>query len=182
MAQTISTGEIRPIDTIKQWEKNPRHIGPEDFERLKAQIKKLGIYKPLLITPDGTILGGNMRYQALLELGQKEVWVSIVEPKNEAEMLEYALSDNDRAGSYDKQKLAEMATILPVDAKLYKLDVGRLLPLEDLKKQYGPDGQPDPPDPPKTGNAVPVFGKLVTCPGCGEQFEINTSSKDVSNT
>ena len=173
---TIRTGEVWPIDKVHLWDKNPRHIGPEDFDRLKAQIKKLGVYKPLIVTA-----GGNMRYRALKELGQKEVWVSIVEPKSDAEMLEFALSDNDRAGSYDRQKLAEMATLLPVETKLYKLDVGRLLPLEDLKKEYGPDGNPDPPEPPKQGNSTPTFGRSVVCPSCGENFEVDLSSKEVRN-
>lgn len=179
---TISKGEIWPIEKVRPWDKNPRQIGPEDFERLKAQIKKLGIYKPLIVTPDGTILGGNMRYRALKELGQPQVWVSIVEPKDEAQMLEYALSDNDAAGNWNRDKLAEMATLLPIEAKLYKISSTRLLPLEDLKKQYGPDGDNDPPKPPDPIKPISTFGKLVTCPGCGEQFEISTSGKDVDNT
>ncbi len=148
---SIKTGEIWPIDKAKLWDKNPRQITPEDFDRLKEQIKKLGVYKPLVVKPDGTILGGNMRYRALKELGQKEVWVSIVHPKTEAEELEFALSDNDRAGSYNEQDLAEMVQLLPVESlKLYKIDTGRLLPLQELKDKYGPTpGEDEAPAPPE---------------------------------
>ena len=78
---------IWPIDKLRNWDKNPRGIKEKDFTRLKEQIKKLGEYKPLLITSDGEVLGGNMRLRAYRDLGKTEVWVSIVEPKTEAEKL-----------------------------------------------------------------------------------------------
>lgn len=48
-----------------------------------------------------------MRLLVLHELGIPEVEISIVKPKTEAEKVEYSLSDNDRAGEYDDQALAE---------------------------------------------------------------------------
>lgn len=65
----MSTRETRKISELKNWDKNPRGIKKDDFERLKKQIQKLGQYKPLLITEDGTVLGGNMRLKAYKELG-----------------------------------------------------------------------------------------------------------------
>lgn len=100
--------ETWPVSKLKNWDKNPRSINKKDFDRLKHQIKKLGIYKPLLITPEGVVLGGNMRLRAIQELKIPEAWVSIVEPKNEKEMVEFALSDNDRGGYYDEAQLAEL--------------------------------------------------------------------------
>ena len=90
--------DTRNISELREWDKNPRSIKRVDFERLKTQIKKLGQYKPLLITEDGEVIGGNMRLKAYRELGIKDVWVSVVKPKDENQKLEYALSDNDRAG------------------------------------------------------------------------------------
>ena len=100
--------EIWPISKLKNWDKNPRSIDKKDFARLKRQIQKHGVYKPLVITPDGEVIGGNMRLRALLDLGHREAWVSIVNPKTEAEKVEIALSDNDRAGYYDEDVLAEL--------------------------------------------------------------------------
>ena len=122
------------IDKLKNWDKNPRGIDKKDFERLKNQIKKLGQYKPLLITPDGTVLGGNMRLRAYQELGINEVWVSIVEPNNEAEMLEYALSDNDRAGYYNEDELSELVYKYKDDINLddYAVDLGKFTNLSEL--------------------------------------------------
>jgi DNA modification methylase len=105
--------EVWNINKLHEWDKNPRSINKKDFERLKKQIVKLGQYKPLLITPDGEVIGGNMRLKAYSSLGIEDIWVSIVTPKDEAEKLEYALSDNDRAGYYDVDMIANMMPEYP---------------------------------------------------------------------
>jgi hypothetical protein len=43
------------------WELNPRSIEKKDFNRLLRQLFDLDQYKPSIITPDGLLLGGNMR-------------------------------------------------------------------------------------------------------------------------
>lgn len=105
--------DFRKIDTLHEWDKNPRSISKDGFNRLKKQISKLGQYKPLLITPNGEVLGGNMRLKAYRELGIEDAWVSVVTPKDESEKLEYALSDNDRAGFYDDDLLANLIPDYP---------------------------------------------------------------------
>lgn len=35
-----------PISKVSPWQENPRRIKKRDFERLKKQIKALGLYKP----------------------------------------------------------------------------------------------------------------------------------------
>mgnify|MGYP001605570934 CR=1 FL=1 len=87
--------EYRKLSELKVWDKNPRTISKEAFERLKWQLEKLGEYKPLLVNQDNIVLGGNMRLKAYTEMGKDKLWVSPVVTKNEAEMWEYALSDND---------------------------------------------------------------------------------------
>lgn len=104
---------FRPLSSLHNWSKNPRSIKKNDFERLKKQIETLGQYKPLLITEDGTVLGGNMRLRAYKELGIDEVWVSVVNAPTEDRKLEYALSDNDRAGYYDDDLLANLIPEYP---------------------------------------------------------------------
>lgn len=130
-----------PISSVVPWDKNPRGIKAEDFERLKKQILKLGVYKPLICYQAGkkyVILGGNMRIRALKELGVKEVEISLVIPKTEAERIEYALSDNDRAGYYEEDKLAEL--VFPYMAKLnledFKVDIGQAVDLKILLEDF----------------------------------------------
>lgn len=124
--------EVWSIEKLRVWDKNPRSIKEDDFERLKQQIKKLGIYKPLVVTADGTVLGGNMRLRALQDLGEKDVWVSVVEAADETTKVEYALSDNDRAGEYDVDQLAELVADKEIDIKLYKVDLGTPQTLDNL--------------------------------------------------
>lgn len=132
-----------PIDKLKLWDKNPRSINKKDFLRLKKQIQKLGIYKPFIITPEGEIIGGNMRFRAIKELGYKTVWVSVVEPKTEAEKIEIALSDNDRAGYYDDDILAELVYDLDIDFKDYSIDLKEPFNLDDLMSNYAPETNQD---------------------------------------
>ena len=132
-----------PIEKVKSWEKNPRNIKTEAFKRLKRQIKSLGVYKRLLVFEENgafTALGGNMRLLALTELKHKEVDISIVYPKTEAEKVAYSLSDNDRAGEYDELKLTELIYSVKDELELgdFNIDLGPPLSLKSLIDDIGP--------------------------------------------
>lgn len=111
------------IERLQEWDKNPRSITTKDFERLKKQIQELGQYKPILVTADGIVLGGNMRLKAYRDLGVKKIWVSVVKPKDENEMFKYALSDNDRAGYYETDLLANLVPNYELDWNDYAVDI-----------------------------------------------------------
>jgi len=134
-----------PIDQVENWKDNPRNTKIKDFNRLKAQIVRLGIYKPILCFPEEDkyiTLGGNTRLRALRELGHTEVDISIIHPKDDAEKLMYALSDNDRISEYDDQGLAEL-TYKQKDQmpfEIFRFDVGNTISVEHLLNQYGPSG------------------------------------------
>lgn len=134
-----------PIDQVENWKDNPRNTKIKDFNRLKAQIVRLGIYKPLLCFPEGKkyiALGGNTRLRALRELGHTEADISIIHPKDDAEKLMYALSDNDRISEYDDQGLAEL-TFKQKDQmpfEIFRFDMGNTISVEHLLNQYGPSG------------------------------------------
>lgn len=126
-----------PIAHLFHWNRNPRTITPEDKERLKQQVIDLGQYKPLIITSDGEVLGGNMRLDIYKELGFTEAWVSIVVAETDADKVKYALSDNDRAGTYDEEQLAKLIQDLGVDINLedYKVDLGDAMTLSQVLEQ-----------------------------------------------
>ena len=163
-----------PISEVVPWDKNPRGILKKDFERLKRQIKRLGVYKPLVVCEDGgkkgkrrlVVLGGNMRLLALRELGIKEVEVSVVKAPTDKERIEYSLSDNDRAGYYEEERLAEL--IYPyleeINLEDFKIDLGKLVDLKDVVERFGPDiddGADEVPDVDDTP-AVTKLGDLFT--------------------
>lgn len=157
----------RPLKDLKNWVNNPRTIDKQDFERLKRQIERLGQYKPLIVTSDGIVLGGNMRLRAYKELGMTEAWVSIVEAPTEARKIEFALSDNDRAGEYDEEKLTELIATTP-DVNLtalrdYKVDLGKMTDLDMLLSKYGPsESENEPPE---------------LCPNCGQKMPKDKHAK-----
>ena len=133
-----------PIEQVEPWEKNPRGIKKVDFERLKRQIERLSVYKPLVCIEENgkyITLGGNMRIRALKELGHKEVDVSIVQAETEKQKIEYALSDNDRAGYYEEDKLTELVYphIEEIRLEDFKVDVGEPIDLKDIVERFGPD-------------------------------------------
>ena len=124
--------DFRKVDELKAWDKNPREITKEGVLRLRSQIKKLGQYKPLLITKDGTVLGGNMRLRAYKELGIDKVWVSEVDADTEERMIEYALSDNDRAGYYLEDELIALVKDIDIDMDDFAVDLGEMMSLTEL--------------------------------------------------
>ena len=195
--------ETRPISELKSWENNPRSIDKENFGRLRKQIQRLGQFKPLIITSDGTVIGGNMRLEAMKSLGMSNAWVSLIEFKEredkkwfacidgvaqvgefeslEQAVTEYALSDNDRAGSYDEDKLAEQLSKLPQLEDIYRFDLGKLTNIKELMSRYGPDLKEDEfdgslPDEPKTkmGDVYQLgYHRLV----CGDATDFGAVQK-----
>lgn len=142
--------ETRRLGDLTNWDNNPRSILKEDFERLKGQIKELGNYKTLLVNQDNIVLGGNMRLRAFTELfgADHEVMCGIVTTANAGEMLKYALSDNDNAGTTDDLKLAEVFHLHPIETSLYKIHSNILRPLENVinppdPATLGGEGDPD---------------------------------------
>jgi len=107
------------IENMRIWPKNPRIVKEKDLTRLEQQICELGLYKPLLVTYDGEILGGNQRFKVLQTMFNKAkteedkekrrwVWISVIDAGNDELRLKYALSDNDSIGKYHRDRLQEI--------------------------------------------------------------------------
>lgn len=120
--EVVDGKTLAPVEALEQWDDNPRDVTESDIERLKSQIQSLSQYKPLIVTTEGVVLGGNMRLRALSELGEELVWVSIVEADSHDERLEYALSDNDRVGFYEEDAMVELVSDTSIDLTQFKPD------------------------------------------------------------
>lgn len=132
-AKQRANSAVIAIDRIESWSANPRRVSEKDLNRLKRQIERFGVYKPLICCRENnhyTVLGGNMRLRALRELGQKHVWVSVVKPRNEQEKIEISLSDNDRIGYYDRDQLA--ALVDPFKETMHLEDFGVDIKVPDI--------------------------------------------------
>lgn len=158
------------IEDLFRWDKNPKMVLKEDFERLKRHLTKFGQFKPIIITKEGEVIGGNTRYEALKSMGIKEVWVSMVEPKTHAEKVEIALADNDEVGKYVEEDLAQLITDLgdeEIDLKEYKVNVGKDIDLEQLIKNIGPSEPKGFEDKEDLDDV-----QMITCPDCGHKFSV----------
>lgn len=116
----MQTGKTTwPIDKLQNWDQNPRTLSKQAYTRAKAQIQRIKeitgewLYKPLLITDKGVVLGGNMRLKLLRDMEVKEVWVNVVKVSNEQEMLEVAMSDNDEWGKTERDLFLSLVEQFP---------------------------------------------------------------------
>ena len=92
-----ASSEYWPTKKLKLWGPNPRSIKGDRFEELKTRIKRQGQTKPLLITKDGTVIGGNMRLRAFKDLGWQEVWVSVTNATDDRDMQAEGQKDQRKA-------------------------------------------------------------------------------------
>lgn len=97
------------IDPIKENPKNPRTISTESLKKLTKSIHdfpEMLNLRPIIVTPDMMILGGNMRYKAAKAAGLKEVPVIIAELSDD-QQKEFIIKDNVGFGEWDWNALMD---------------------------------------------------------------------------
>jgi len=109
---------------------NPRLIKDDKFAKLVNSIRefpKMMELRPIVVDNNMTILGGNMRYKALQELGYKEIpdaWVKRADELTDEEKQRFIIADNVGFGEWDmdilanewdKEKLEEWGLDIPVN-------------------------------------------------------------------
>lgn len=146
---------LRSLSELKLWGKNPRRGTKEQMAKLKLKIEKRGLYKALITTPEGIIIGGNMRYRILKEMGVEQVWCSIYKPKDEADMIEVAISDNETDGEWVEEELAELIHDKPIELELYAVHLGSPVTLAKMMEQESDADQ------------TPKEEVEFSCPECG---------------
>jgi len=111
----VSTTKQKTIklSSIKPNPNNPRLIKDDKFYKLLESIKTFGEkmmpLRPIVIDENKIILGGNMRFKALKELGYKEVpadWIKAAKDLTEEQKKEFIIKDNVGFGSWDFDVLA----------------------------------------------------------------------------
>jgi len=98
--------EIRKVENLLNWKENPRTITKLAIEKLKDRISKRGFHSVLVIDKDNTILSGNQRKTALIQLGIKEVNVLVPNRSlTNNERTKIALESNHNDGEWDMEAL-----------------------------------------------------------------------------
>jgi len=149
--------ELRPIDSIKLYEANPR-INDDAVDAVAASLKEFGFRQPIVIDADGVIIVGHTRWKAAKKLGLAKVPVHVATDLPPEKVKAYRIADNQTA------TLAEWdMDLLPIELKdlqqaeydlsLLGFDEDELAHLLDGDVAEGltdPDSVPEPPDDPIT--------------------------------
>lgn len=99
--------EVREIKSLRANPSNPRKIKKESAEQLKKSIERFGFCEPVIINPDGLIIGGHQRIEVLKEKKEKFVSVNVPEvPLNDQEVQELTIRLNKNIGEWDYEILA----------------------------------------------------------------------------
>jgi hypothetical protein len=99
----------KKVADLKLNPNNPRFIRDDKFEKLKKSITgfpEMLEARPIIVDENNIILGGNMRYRAVKELGWKEVEVKVLTGLNEKQKKEFVIKDNAAFGEWDWELLA----------------------------------------------------------------------------
>ena len=155
--EIINNKKYANLYDLKEWEKNPRHIEPEDYQRLLKDLS-LGIFAPLFVMDDGTVVGGNMRVKGYREKKFEKVWVCILSFKQENNLFYayidderveangqargfksideglfiYAMAHNDKAGTDDKVAYKDLIEKLAIDVSEMYVNFAKPTPLSML--------------------------------------------------
>lgn len=145
-----NTGPQRAkLDTLKPNPKNPRIIKDDKFQKLVQSIRafpQMLEVRPIVCTPDGVVLGGNMRLRACKEAGLREVPVHVVSWLD-SQQEEFIIKDNVGYGEWDWDILANEWDANQLED--WGLDVWTPEP-EPEEGLTDPDEVPSVPEEPKT--------------------------------
>lgn len=94
---------------IKPNPDNPRIIKDDKFHKLVQSLKdfpEMAAVRPVVINQDNIILGGNMRYKAMVEAGWDDIPVTQVKGWTKEQEREFIIKDNVSGGEWDWDVLA----------------------------------------------------------------------------
>lgn len=126
MEKLIWKTEVRNVRDLIHWNKNPRKITEEAFEKLKERIKTRGFHDVIKIDIDNTNISGNQRQDALIALGIEKVNVLVPNRKlTEKERDEIGIESNRNDGQWDFDILGnEFETDLLKDVGFTDIELG----------------------------------------------------------
>jgi DNA modification methylase len=147
--------ELRKIDDIKPYERNPR-INDKAVDAVAGSLSEFGFRQPIVVDEDGVIIAGHTRWKAAKKLGLAKVPVHVATDLTPEQVRAYRLADN-RTGEIAEWDMS----ILPIELNElreggFDMDIlafdeeelGKLIS-EAQGVQEGltdPDSIPEPPD------------------------------------
>lgn len=156
------------LSKLKPNPNNPRRIGKTEMERLVKSLQdfpEMLELREIIIDENNIILGGNMRYRALKQIGEKECVAKIVTGLTLDQKREFIIKDNSNFGSYDMDALANLWSDLPL------VEWGVDLPEDWTKDPEEAAGDVEAEDKPEKP-------QIIECPKCGHEFSVLKEKKE----
>ena len=101
------TYEVRNTDELSENVDNPRRLSKKRSKELKQSLEKFGLCQPIVIQPDGKIVGGHQRLKTIRSLGVDAVHVAIPSRTlTDREEQELTIGLNKISGEFDLDMLA----------------------------------------------------------------------------
>lgn len=156
---TYISKNLRPlavaIDSLKLDEQNARRHPKTSIDALIESLQRFGQQKPIVITPDRTVIAGNGLLAAARKLGWKYIAAARTDLQGRKARA-YALADNrtNELSSWDEQILLAQIRLLQdagddMNAFGFAREINRLI-AEAMEEQSDLDVLPAPPDEPVT--------------------------------
>lgn len=155
-----------PISEIHPYENNSRVHPQEQLEKLAASIRAFGIAKPILLDEKHMILAGHGVYKAAQLAEETEIPCVINDTLTDEQKRAYIIADNRLTDlSYFDMEIvtAEAEKLLQAD---YSVDMTGF----DMSTLFPEDVNMD--DFFESAAEREKKSKTVTCPHCGETFEV----------
>jgi DNA modification methylase len=161
------TLQKRSLSDLKENPKNPRQLNKEQAEHLKISLEKFGQCEPLVVTPDGFVIGGHQRLRTLKKLKHKKADVYVPDRElTEKEIEELSIRLNRNTGEWDFDILANEWE--PLDLISWGFDPQELaLEIEQIEhlEEDEDSAKLEPPKDPKTklGDVYELNGHRLVC-------------------
>lgn len=96
-----------PVASLQPYERNPRRISKQAFDKLKSSLKDNGYHQRIIAQPDLRIIGGHQRIRALQELGIEEITILVPDRElTNEEFRRILVQDNLPFGEFDMDVLS----------------------------------------------------------------------------
>ena len=118
--------ESLDIDEIKLYEKNSKRHPKKQIEQIKKSIQEFGFNDPIAIDENNTIIEGHGRYEALKQLGYKNVECIRLSHLNEEQKKAYILVHNKlnmETGFDDSILFEELNDIIDIDMEDFGFNI-----------------------------------------------------------
>lgn len=132
--------ETWSVDRLKPYERNARKHPAEQIEQLRGSVRKFGQVWPILVRPDGTVIAGHGRFEALKVEGFTELKVIVAAGWSEEQCRAFGLLDNKVAlnSEWDEDALGlELADLSTLGVGLGDLGFGE----DELSELLAGNGQ-----------------------------------------